>query len=173
MFPFPFLHSRRRLQHLDPRRLRRLGLLPHTSELGLPTFQTKVTPMLTKVSDNQWMERKGNHRSGVAPTMCDRQTHQVYPHGLKRYVRTMNTLPLLGYNGTVVQEKWTPTIFSNNFNKYLSISIIFGRQDLQRIPNVHMLLENFDKTRYQFRLIPRQRFYTVPKTEPCIIVIKY
>jgi len=39
---------------------------------------------------------------------------------------------------TVVQKNWTPTIFSNKFNKYWSTSTIFGRQNLQRVSNVHI-----------------------------------
>ena len=33
--------------------------------------------------------------------MCHRQMQEVYPHGLKRYVRAMNMVLLLGYHGTL------------------------------------------------------------------------
>jgi len=35
-------------------------------------------------------------------------------------------------------KKTDPTIFSKKFNKYWSISIIFGRQNLKKVSNVHI-----------------------------------
>jgi len=37
-----------------------------------------------------------------------------------------------------VVKKWTPVIFSNDFNKYWSVSAIFGTENTQSVPDVHM-----------------------------------
>ena len=65
-------------------------------------------------------------------------------------------------------SKMNPNIFSNNFNKYWSISIIFDRQNLQSLQCSHMLLQNFDETWCQLRLIPQQWFYTVCQKTGCL-----
>jgi len=68
---------------------------------------------------------------------------------------------------TVVHKNWTPTIFSNNVNKYWSMSIMFGRQNEQSVQCLHVWLENFDQTWYQLKSIPYQPYYTVcQKTGP-------
>ena len=44
-------------------------------------------------------------------------------------------LPLLH---TVVPKNRPPAILTNNFDKYWSVSLIFGRPNLQRVSNVYM-----------------------------------
>ena len=62
---------------------------------------------------------------------------------------------------TVVQTNQTPTVFSNNFNKYWSISIILI-QRMYKVSNVHICRLSILIKKYQLRLIPQQRIYTGP-----------
>jgi len=72
----------------------------------------------------------------------------------------LSPIDRIGYNirdYTVVQ-KTGPTKFSNNFNKYWPISIIFVLEIYKVSPILHLKTANFDETRYQLRLIPQQPF---------------
>jgi len=78
-------------------------------------------------------------------------------------------------NYTVVQKNWIVSTFSNNFNRYWSISIIFGRRNLQKLSNVHIcnliILIKQGTSLGQFHYT--HFILCVKKLDPCIIVINY
>jgi len=81
--------------------------------------------------------------------------------GQRKQVSSSSSSSPYAHLYTVVQKSRTRTMFSNNFNKYWAIPITFGRQNLQRVSNVHVCslrisIKQGTSSRFELRAWNRQ-----------------